>query len=357
MSKIKWTAPMQRVGLGQPPSAVYWWTFKVYAKFSGGDVVYAEGPIAHNQSQGLSRVLTLGQLYGSDYVVCGTYAGGYGGSSTYCTYDGGLSTKYGAPPSFPPLPSSPPLPAPPFPIYTARFAPFLGPITLAPFNTISPGFRTRVTWVAPSPVFLFGSRGGKPQWMGAPRRGRLGDACSDLNNAVASAKASRNGLQQNLNQVNQAYNEAVAANNQEAIAELYATKQGIQADIADISAKITALEAQAQAACAPPPSTGCKVDDDCGPAGFKCVNGNCVPWDCFKDSDCPAGQRCDGKGNCIPALSASGTGGIGAGGIALLAAAAAAAIFIGMKAPALPKHPGRQLQQNRRRHHRRRRAA
>jgi len=354
VSKVNWTgriSPDNRRGSVGAPPPVFWWYFKVYAKY-GGEVVHSEGPSGMTGAQGNARILMLGQQYGTEYVVCGTYLGGYGGKSTYCTYDGGVTTKYGEPPAFPPVPTSPPVPIIPLFFNTPRvpYRPFFGPATLNPFTPIFPGYRTRVSWVAPSPrpFFVFGAR--RVEWLGS----RLGqNACNDLNNAVASAKASRNGLQQNLSAVNNAYNQAVQAGNQEAIADLYATKLGIQADLAKLDADIVALEAQAKAACAPPPpSTGCTSDADCGPAGFKCVDGNCVPWDCFKDSDCGAGLKCDGKGKCIPATT---TASVGGGGIWLLAAAAAAAIFFAIKPPKLPKTAAGRLQENRRR--RRRQAA
>jgi Cys-rich repeat protein len=347
VSKVNWTAPMKerRGVVGQPPAPVFWWYIKVYVR-SGGAVTYQEGPTGMTLAQGLDRVKVLGQIYGMDHVVCGTYLGGYGGKSTYCSLDGGLTTTYGQPPPFPPAPA-PNVPlAPLFPFIfrtpVVPFRPQFGPFQVAP-TPIFQGYRTRVTWVGPSRSFVFGPNG------------RLGqDACNDLNNAVASAKASRNGLQQNLSAVNNAYNQAVAAGNQEAQADLYATKLGIQADIAKISADIVALEAQAKVACAPPPpSTGCSSDADCGAAGFKCVNGNCVPWDCFKDSDCPAGQRCDGQGHCIP-IPASKASSSGAGGLFLLALGAAAAIFMGLKPPTLPKTAAGRLQENRRKRRRRR---
>lgn len=361
MRKVNWAAPMkpQRGVVGAPPP-VFWWTFKVYAKLTGGNVVYNEGPQGHTLSQGLARLLALGQLYGTNYVVCGTYLGGYGGSSTYCTYDGGLSTKYGSPPVFP---SAPPVPAatPFFPILTRRvpvvpYSPFFGPVAPAPFP-IFQGYRTtRITWVSPSPMrFLFGPKR-KPNWVGR-RPGGLGDACSDLNNAVASAKAARAGLAQSLSAVNNAYNNAVQSGDQNAIADLYATKQGIQADIAEADAKIVAYEAQAKAACAPPnPQPQCQNDHpDCGAAGFICVNGDCVPG-CRNDGDCSSESRCvNGYCEKKPATSSSGSSGLG--GLLLLAAGAAAAIFIGLKPPALPKTAAGRLQQNRRRRGRPRRRA
>jgi len=74
-------------------------------------------------------------------------------------------------------------------------------------------------------------------------------------------------------------------------------------------------------------NTGCAEDADC-PEGKECFQGLCV-------DKCPAGQVRDASGNCaVPAPTTSSTN-WGAWGLALLGAGAAAAIFFGLKPPAM----------------------
>lgn len=75
------------------------------------------------------------------------------------------------------------------------------------------------------------------------------------------------------------------------------------------------------------PSTGCASNSDCAD-GQECVQGLCV-------DKCPTGQVRDANGNCAVPAPTTSSSSAGTWGLALLAAGAAAAIFFGLKPPAM----------------------
>lgn len=351
MSKVNWTAPMKtRPGVvGQPPSQVFWWTISVYSKFGGGAVTYNEGPSGMTLAQGLNRVRVLGQIYGAEYVVCGTYLGGYGGRSTYCTLDGGVSTQYGQPPPFSPLPAVFPQFAPQYSVPRVRYTPFFGPLTVSPL--FSGGgirtFRTRVSWVGPiagrgDGKVGFGYDEGTPVWQpGLSEEEKksyfpwmqYSDATKNLQLAI-NETLKKNGCSQIGTDGKLGPNTCSAAKR--------AVELGGPAEI--VGPPNTCQSYGVVPVCGvtqptPPPPPECSNDKPC-PTGFTCVQGKCaiIPT--------------------TPAPPSASTSSSGSGGLALLAAGAAAAIFFAfMKPPKLPKTAAGRLQENRRRKRRRRRAA
>jgi len=170
--------------------------------------------------------------------------------------------------------------------------------------------------------FTFG-----PRW--------LGQACDDAKAAIANLQSAKNGLQQALGPTNQAYNDAVASGNADAINAANAARQDLLFKIGDVDSKIVAAKA-ALAACeagnAPPaPEQQCTTDQNCGP-GFICVSGQCIPG-CRDDSTCGPGFRCvkvdpaDAIGSCEP-IPAKKAGMGGGWALVLLALAAVGAIFV-----------------------------
>lgn len=343
--------------VGAPPAQVFYWSFRVQSKWGGGVVAYAETDKIMTLADGIARVLALGQLYGANYISCGTYQG-YSGPESYCSYDGGFTYKYGV------APQPPPVPAPalaPFPFArvsftpTAFFSPLYGDFAPFPVYPTFRAYRRRVTWGGPV-IFSgllgpkdngrvgFGYDEGTPVWQpGLSEEEKksyfpwkqYSDATKNLQLAINDV-LKKNGCG------------TIGVDGKLGPGTCGAAKKATELEGADaiVGPPSTCQEFGPPPPCGvsqptPPPPPECTPQKPC-PAGFICVDGKCA---IIPTTPTPP-----------PTSSTSSSSGLGLG-IAALGAAALGAIFIGMRPPKLPKSAAGRLQENRRRGRRRRRAA
>jgi len=392
-------------GVGAPYELEYW----TYYFYNNGQLVGTSGPHLRTHAQGyagITQAFNSWQVAAPYKSVCGAYTkvNILMQPVWYCTYDG-VKTQIGnAPP--PPNPNPIPFVYPfPFTAFIRRSIP-LSPFGAQPFGgttVTTTQFSTRIT--RPPVPFLFG-----------PGEGRLGDVTDSV-----AYKTCMNQRQQQCVSLNPG---ADATPGSPGYSAWVAQNVCVQAADLDCKAKasgavgpggqdVSGLQTQINNALGTqnicpigvdgklgpttctaaayvqqnidssvnvPPSCGAILanssssafDPDCKTGGGgtpppppPCTPTSCGPTqDCFGTKcvdKCPTGYKRADDGSCVTAATTAGIGG-GAGlGWLLGIGAAVGAIFLGMRAPNLPKQPARaaraRSQKRRRSAPKRRRAA
>jgi len=349
-------------GVGAPYELEYW----TYYFYNNGQLVGTSGPHLRTHAQGYAGITQAFNSWqpggippGATPVwkykaVCGSYTKTniLMQPVSYCTYDGVKTTigNYQPPPPNP-IPFVYPFP---FTSFFRRSIP-LSPFGTQPFGgttVTTTQFQTRIT--RPPVPFLFG-----------PGEGRLGqnEACDALNAQLQAAKAKLAGIKSYIVDLDAAriaaYQNGDTATGQ-ALDAQYAgqvsARNAAQAQVNQIQQQLNECEAAAGSGggAPPPPAPECTPATPCTDPTKECVSGSCV-------DKCPTGYKRAADGSCESTATTAGIGGGSGWGWLLGIGAAIGAIFLGMRAPNLPKQPARaaraRSQKRRRSAPKRRRAA